>query len=347
MKKKMSLLLCVMLLAMTPAALAEGIVIDGTIEAGRTLTITAPYTGMVGDFTAQAGDVIAAGESLFPLTAQTVYAETDGTVTGLFALPGDSAEGAVSRYGALCYVERDVLFEAACTTTGADSDTEDKIVHPGETVYLKSTQNSDRSGVGRVTSVSGSSYTVEITDEGNLRLNESLKVYRDRAHDADSCIGSGRTSRIDPVAITATGYVLAVHVTDGQKVARGDALFTIVPEQLAGLQGGEAAAVMPQDGVLLSVSAQSGIQAAKDSVLAAYCPAGEMQLVCPVDEMDLAGVEVGARVSVTLDAYEDAPLEGEVVKIAAAADENGEYAVTIALEENEYVRIGMSAAAAL
>jgi len=136
-------------------------------------------------------------------------------------------------------------------------------------------------------------------------------------------------------------------VTDGQRVSRGDALFSIVPDQLEGMRGGEAAALMPQDGVLLSVSAQSGVQAAKDSVLATYCPAGEMELKCPVDEMDLADITVGARVKVTLDAYPDAPVEGEVVKIASAADENGEYAVTIALDESDVVRIGMSATAAL
>ena len=347
MKNQLSLLLCLLLLAMTPAALAEEVMIDGTIEPGRTLTITAPYTGTVGDFAAEAGDKLEAGEAVFPLSVQTVYAETDGTVTGLFAEPGDNAATVISRFGALLYVERDELFMAACTTAGADSDTEDKIIHPGERVYLKSTQNSDRRGMGRVTQVSGGSYTVEVTEEGNLRLNESLKIYRDREHKTDSCIGSGKTSRIDPAAVTAEGYVLAVHVSDGQRVSRGDTLFSIVPDQLDGMAGGEAAALMPQDGVLLSVSAQSGAQAQKDSVLAAYCPAGEMQLVCPVDEMDLGDIAVGARVTVTLDAYEDTPIDGEIVKIAAAADENGEYAVTIALEESVLVRIGMSATASL
>lgn len=343
MKKIMSLFLC--LAALLPAALAESIEIDGTIRAGRTLTITAPFTGTAGDFTAQPGDVLTAGEPVIPLSVTTVYAETDGTVTGLFALPGDSAATVIERFGALGYLERDELFEAACTISGADSDTEDKIVHPGERVYLKSTQSSDRRGEGRVTAVSGSGYTVEITDEGNLRLNESIKVYRDREHDADSCIGSGRTARIDPVALTAEGYVLAVHVTDGQRVSRGDALFSVVPDQLTGMQGGEAAALMPQDGVLLSVAAQSGMRCERDSVLATYCPAGEMHLVCPADEMDLSGIAVGARVRVTLDAYPDAPVEGEVVKIAAAADENGAFAVTIALRDDAHVRIGMSATA--
>ena len=77
MKKKLSLLLC-LLLAATPAALAQGMEIDGTIEVGSVMTITAPYTGTVGDYTAGAGDVFAAGDALFPLSVTTVYAEMDG-----------------------------------------------------------------------------------------------------------------------------------------------------------------------------------------------------------------------------------------------------------------------------
>lgn len=347
MKKTAGILLLTAALAMTPAALAQTLDMDGTIEAGSVFSITAPYSGTVGDFTAQAGDVIAAGEALFPIGTTTVYAQTDGTVRGVFAQAGDEAASVEGRYGALCYVERDQLFEAACTSSGADSDTEDKIVHPGEAVYLKSIQNSERNGAGRVTSVTASGYTVEITDAGDLRVNESVKVYRTPDHDQDGCIGSGRASRIQPAAVTAQGWVLSVHVEDGQRVARGDVLFEIVPDPLRGMRGGEAAAAMPQDGVLLSVSAQSGAQTAQDSVLATYCPADGVRLVCPVDETDLAMVTVGAKVNVTLDAYAQTPTTGEVEKISSAADENGEYAVTIRLEDTRGVRIGMSATATL
>ncbi|MBR2941901.1 MAG: HlyD family efflux transporter periplasmic adaptor subunit [Clostridia bacterium] len=346
MKKILSVCLCA-LLAMAPAALAEGIEIEGRVEPARTLTIAAPYTGTVGDFAVQAGDVIAAGEALFPLSTQKVYAQAEGVVSGVFAVPGDLAETVAARYGALCYVERIVPFEAACTTSGADGDVEDKIVHPGETVYLKSTQSSERDGEGRVTGVTAQGYTVEVTDEGDLRIGENIKVYRDKDHDADSCIGSGRVSLVAPQAITAGGCVLACHVSEGQLVARGDLLFEMVPDQLDGMQGCAAAAVMPQEGVLLSVSAQSGMQAAKDSVMATYCPAGEYEVICPVDEADLAQVKIGARVRVVLDAYEDAPVDGEITKIASSADASGAYPVTVKLLDTQNVRIGMTATVAL
>lgn len=343
MKRILSLLTAALLLAAVPAALAEGLSLEGTVQAGRTLSVTAPYSGTVGDFTAQAGDVLNAGDPLFAVSTQKVYAEADGTVVGLFAQAGDSAETVQARYGALCYIEDDVQYKAVCTGSGADGDIENKVVHAGERVYLKSTQNSSRKGEGRITSVSAEGYTVEITRMNDLNLNESVKVYRDSDYDADSCIGSGKTAAVEATAVRAEGSVLRVCVSDGQRVSRGDLLFEIVPDALDGLQGGDGTVTMPEGGVLLSVSAQSGVQAAKDAVLATYCPAGDMQVVCSVDEDDLAGLKVGARVTVTLDAYPEAPLEGTVEKIAFAANAGGEYDVTISLRDLENVRIGMSA----
>ena len=97
MKKIICLLTAALLLAVLPAAWAEGVTLEGTVCAGRTVSIVAPYAGMVGDFTAKAGDEVAAGEALFAISTQKVYAEADGTVTGLFAQPGDSAQTVQAR----------------------------------------------------------------------------------------------------------------------------------------------------------------------------------------------------------------------------------------------------------
>ena len=343
MKKLVSLLTAALLLVVLPAALAEGLTLEGAVQAGRTLSITAPYSGTVGDFTAKAGDAVSAGEALFAIATQKVYAEADGTVTGLFAAAGDSAQTVQERYGALCYIEDDVRYKAVCTNAGADGDIEDRIVHAGEAVYIKSTQNTSRKGEGIVTAVSAEGYTVEITRMNDLNLNESVKIYRDSDYDADSCIGSGRTAAVPATAVNATGSVLRVCVSDGQHVRRGDLLFEIVPDALDGLRGGDGTVTMPEDGVLLSVSAQSGAQAAKDAVLATYCPAGELEVICPVDEDDLSALRVGARVSVMLDALPGETLDGTLEAIAHAPNAEGSYDVTVSLRDTENVRIGMSA----
>lgn len=346
MKKRVFAGLLAALALMSGAALAEGTLsLDGEIRAGQTRSITAPYGGTVGDFDVKVGDEASAGSTLFTLGTQKIYADFDGVVSAIFAQAGDSAAYAQERYGALAYIERDTLYTGECTSSGAASGNEKKIVHPGERVYLRSANDNSRKGEAVVTSVTEAGYGLEVTREGDLRVNEQIKVYRESDYDYDSCIGSGRLSRVVPVPVTAEGHVLRVHVTDGQRVARGDLLFEIVPDALEGKQGGDGSVRMPEDGVLLSVEAVSGAQAAKDQVMATYCPAEGMRLVCSVDEDSLAEIEPGMRMRVTLDAYPDDVLEGEVTGISHVANEQGEFDVTLTLQADARVRVGMNAAA--
>lgn len=349
MRKMMTALLVALML---PAcALAENTIrIDGTIEAVKTQTITAPHSGMVGDFSVRAGDTLAAGDALFTLSAEKVYADFDGTVTGIFAEPGDSAASVQARYDALCYMERAELYTAQCSTSGGNNDNENKIIHVGETVYIQSTANKDRKGIARITAVNDRNYTIEVLKEKDMRLNEQIKVYREDDYDSEDCIGSGKLKRINPVAVTAEGYVRSVHVTEGQQVQRGDLLFEVVPDALEGMQGCDGTVTMPRDGVLLSVLAESGTEIAKDQPMATYCEKQDMQLVCPVDEEDLTYITVGMEVQVTLDAYRGQTITGTVLSIAGAGAEEGSstsFDVTIALESSENVRVGMNATAEL
>ncbi len=345
MKKILSAMLAALLMT-AGAALAEPVIeIEGTIEPAREVLVLAPHSGRVETAEMTAGDVFAAGDALLTLSTTKVYAEFDGKVTGVFAKPGDSAASVQARYGALLYMERPELYTASCTTTGSDGDNEDKIVHAGETVYIRSTADNNREGVATVTNVTGREYTLLVTPVNDLHLNESVKVYRDSDYDGDSCIGTGKLSRIDPVAVNAEGHVLAVHAAHGQEVARGDVLLEMVPDALDGLAGGDGRVAMPQDGVLLSVSAVAGDQVAKDQVLAAYCPAGEVEFVCCVDEDDLSLLSVGDEMTVAPDALEGVQIRAIVEKIAGAANENGEFAVTLSLARTDGLRIGMGATA--
>ena len=347
MKKRIAMI-AMMASLVTTTAFAEGVKIDGSIKSAETKTILAPYSGVVGNYAVTAGDAVNMGDALFALRTEQVYADFDGTVTAVFAQPGDSAASVEERYGALAYIEQDVLYRAECTTTGGDSDNENKMIHVGEKVYIRSTSNNDRVGEARVIGVEGKSYTLEVTSQTDMRMSENIKVYRSANHANSSCIGTGKLSRVDPQGVTATGYVLAAYVEDGQHVSRGDVLFDVVPDVLDGMVGGDGHVYMPEDGVLLSVSAVSGEQAAKDAVLATYCPIDAMRLVCSVDEQDLSELAVGDVMQVTLDAYEDKPLSGTIVKIASASGDDGtstSFDVTIELEANDLMRIGMSASA--
>lgn len=345
--KKLAIIL--LSLCLLPAlSLAEELELDGTVEAAHSVALLAPYSGVITEVGVKAGDVLEAGHPLLSIASKAVYADFDGLVTALFAAPGDSVASVEARYGALCYVERNELYQASCTNAGAASGSEYKVVHVGERVYLRSTQDQSREGEAMVTGAQGGGYTLTVTNPGDLRVDERIKVYRDERRRASECIGSGVLSRIDPVGVTGEGSVLAVHVQAGQRVSRGDLLFELVPDALPGMRGGDGVVTLPQDGVVLGVEAQAGAQAVKDGLLITYCPAGEIELVCQADEDDLSGLSVGDAMLVTLDAYPGDTLNATVTEISGAgARENGRvtFAVTLALEENDLARVGMSATA--
>ena len=348
MKRLAYILLALALLLPALGIAEEAVELEGTIKAARSVTLLAPYSGVVSGVDVKPGDILAAGDALLEIAATPVYADFDGTVTGVFAEPGDSAASVLERYGALCYVERTAIYTAECTTSGSGSEKENKIVHVGEAVYLRSTQNSGRKGEGRIVRAQGNAYTVEVTDDGDLHVGERIRVYRDNNYRTDECIGSGVVSRVDPVAVTGDGYVLAAYVQDGQSVSRGDLLFELVPDQLDGLLGGGNLLAMQEDGVVLSVAAQDGARTEKDAVLLSYCPKDALELVCAADEDDLSAIKLGDRVSVTLDAYPNETIGGTVVAISGVGNSEGgrvTFDVTVTLERSDLARIGMSATA--
>ena len=102
MKKRIAMI-AMMASLVTTTAFAEGVKIDGSIKSAETKTILAPYSGVVGNYAVTAGDAVNMGDALFALRTEQVYADFDGTVTAVFAQPGDSAASVEERYGALAY----------------------------------------------------------------------------------------------------------------------------------------------------------------------------------------------------------------------------------------------------
>ena len=79
------------LTAPAPASAEKALELEGTLQAARTVTLLAPYSGVVSDVEVKTGDALAAGDALLSIATAKTYADFDGTVTGVFAVPGDSA----------------------------------------------------------------------------------------------------------------------------------------------------------------------------------------------------------------------------------------------------------------
>lgn len=344
--RKIVILLIALSLMITPA-LAEGnLTLSGTLEPAKTETITAPFSGRIERANLKAGDFAAASDVLFEFSTTKVYAPCDGTVASLRIVEGDSLADVGKIYQAPLYIEPTSEYVISATTSGAYDKNDNRYIHIGERVYLTSTNNSKRTGEGIITSVDGTDYTVEVL-ESTIRLAENCRISRDPDSDeSKGRIGSGKTKRNNPVAVTAEGSVLKLYVTEGSAVKKGDVLMEVVTGDLRGaaLFGNGVSA--EADIVMQSVIAAVGDSVQQGQPLATVFPVGTLVAVVQVDESDLAGIEVGDNMMVELDGSSGTiSYKGTVEKISLIAnlEANGiAYDVTISFKNDDFVRQGMS-----
>ncbi|MCH5287554.1 MAG: HlyD family efflux transporter periplasmic adaptor subunit [Christensenellaceae bacterium] len=342
--RKLLIGLLAVVLAM-PAALAETITLDGTVVSTKTVPVVAPAAGVLYQVYVHEGEHVSAGDEAAALYAQPVYAEQAGTVK-VFGTEGESVEALVSRYGAVLYIEPDCQYTVSTSTRYAYDVEENKIIHPGETVYLRcTTSGSTHEGVGRITSVSGSSYTVEIT-EGAFESGENVYICRSEDYATSSRIGRGTVSHVSPVAVTGlgTGRVSSIHVADGAHVEIGDALFDTVLVDTAS----SYAMISEVNGTVAEVLAMSGSAVSQGMVVANIYPDEAMRLEIAVSENDLRDMGVGARVTIEFTSGETA--EGEIDWISSVArvsedeeDDTVYFKAYVRFDAPETVRYGMTA----
>ena len=351
-KKYLAVVLSLAIAAFCLPALGEtsSINYSGTVEYSQTVTVTAPFGGNVEDYALRVGDTVTAGETLFSLSGNNVYAPQDGIVRGLLVLPGDDAAQTISRYGALLYLQPVEKYTLTASTSGAyDSDklhNTNRYLTPGETVYLQSTVDEDRTGTGLITSVDGRSFTVEV-QSGTLDPEDTVNLFREASFTTSSRIArNARLQNAPMVAITAEGSVLRCAVTEGQAVKRGDLLLETVSGAIDSLQPGEGQIPSPVDGVVVSLAKKPGDAAAKNDVLATLYSQDSLRVTFPVDESDLDQVSVGQQATITFDALPNRNgLTGTVESISALpVSDSGspQYTVTLVLSDTTDLRDGMS-----
>lgn len=350
MRKFVSVCLALVLCCLPVLSLAEStnaLILTGKVEAKNTATVYAPFGGTVKDFTLHVGDRVSRGASLLSLDTIKVYAPCDGVVRGVFAKAGDMAAFVQNRYGALCYVEPDEQFTVQSTTAQGYDSVENRFLHIGETVYLRSTNNSDREGVGYITIVNGEAYTVEV-ESGNLEMRDNVNIFREDDYESTSRIGRGAITRVNPVAVTGDGSVLSVSAREGVRVNRGDVLFEMVTGSLEGMSSVSATLRAPQEGIITEIATAAGQSASKNQALITLARLDTLQLVSAVSELDVQHVEVGDEMRIEFDGIPGVSYDGKVTSISGigtVSDNYTEYAVYIDFTPDEAVRLGMSGTA--
>lgn len=337
-----------------PACALGETVFGGEVTADFAQAIAAPYGGIVEQVAVRAGDSVKIGDPIAVIETSKTYAMTDGTVSGVFAGEGDSAEGIKERYGALVYIEPINRYTLSCSTEKAYNSSENRYIHIGETVYLSCTKDGSHQGRGIVTAVDKedeSKFTVEVTG-GEFYMGESVGVFRDAAYATESRIGRGDVGRTAPVAVTGEGSVLRMHVRAGDKVERGELLFETVSGTLDGLYAPDKQVVSDTVGVIASVDAGNGTSVEKGTKIATIYPEERMQVRMEISEADLPDVRVGGKASIEFnwDADSGKRYEGTIASISylsekaeeGAASQAANYVAYIDFEPDETVRIGMT-----
>lgn len=340
------------LLMMGSAALAEGKSYDGSVVSTATKAVLAPAAGVIGEVIYQAGDQVSTGDEVAALMETIVYAEEAGTVK-VFGKAGESVETLVSRYGAVVYIEPDCNLTLTGSTSYAYDATENKNIHPGETVYLKTTSTTTvHTGTGVVTVVSGTKYTVEVLD-GDLVDDDVVYIYRDASCLLKSRIGRGTVGYTGATAITGsgTGVVSEMLVEDGAYVEAGTPLYATVESTAY-----TWAMTSPVEGVVASVSVAPGDAVEAGTLIAQVYPDSAMRFELIVESGDLRSIRVGDTAPITFDNGMTAT--GSVERVSGVpyvpettdeddSDDTVYFAVYVTFDTEETIPYGMTGKAVI
>ena len=361
-------LACVLLLALPLSIAAAETTFNGTVVAGETLCVTAPFGGLVAASPLRVGDELAEGDLIATIQTTKVYAPTDGVITGVFGQPGDTVSDVASRMGAVLYIAPTSQYSITADIQYAYNNSDNKYVHTGETVYIHSYSSSyDHDAVGTITAASGTTYTVEST-EGALLIGETVQIYRDPDYTASSRIGRGTVGRTAELAVggssestggsgstgssgSSEASLLALHVQDGDAVTRGQLLYETVTGPLDGLYAAGNQIVSELDGVVASVSVSTGKTIAKGDTLLTLYPRDHMQIELEIDEYDLTDIHEGDRLSLAFN-YDDSGASDTVGTVAMIShvsagtdDSDATYKAYVDFTPADAVRLGMGVTA--
>lgn len=314
----------IMALALLSAcALAE--VYEGETIAEATASVCAGTDGVVATLRAAVGQRVEAGDPLYALRPEKVFASQDGTVSLVNAGAGDKVDGELLE---ITPMERYTLH---CTVEKAYQSPSTMLVHSGETVHIKCTKDGTHRAVGVITQIDSEEYLV-LTIGGELYVGETVYLYRDADFSSAQRIGIGTVVVSDTEVYEADGTVSLLRVGAGDYVERGQLLYEV--------NGGEIAA--PVSGILISASCGAGDAVKADQAVAQIVPDGAICVEIRVDEAAAARIAVGDAAELVFAGMEDEDAQpGEVVAIACIA-ESDQYAVRIRPDSAQVLSLGMS-----
>lgn len=346
MKKWVCLVLAAALL-FGAVAQAETFYAKGSISAPEAVYILAPMGGQVENFTLNAGDRVKAGETLITLAPAMVYAANDGVVSAVFSKAGDSAQGIISQYGALAYVERNNIWQVNATMDGGYNDKKNRDIRVGDTLRAQATVSGEKyNGTATVIAVNGKAFSVEL-ETGDFELEDTVKFYLGRGKDyaTKDYVGSGKVIRPAQLPVMGSGVVAKVLVEEGEAVSRGQMLF-ILDADTAVYGDNETTPdiAAAQDAIVAQVLVTPGQYVVKGQPVLVVYPEGKLEVALEVDELDILTMKEGKTIRVVVDADTSKihyVAAGEINPIGITVLDTTKYIVKAVLDNAEGLMIGM------
>lgn len=346
MKRLFAIVTCVLLACSTAFAaepdLTDCSISNGSVAAVKHVDLVAPYSGTLGVFDVEAGDLVMSGDSLFNLLTTTLYATEDAKVKAVYADVGDDATAISARYGGIIAMQPDVRFQMTASILQGYNTAKNRFVNIGETLYLRSDRTGNEKGHCVVVGVSGTDFVADVLD-GDFVVGESMTLYREDDYETRDNVGKGVVARRNPLLAAGQGRVAEMLVAVGDEVTAGTPLARLMNADAD--VGASPVVTTPETGIVGSVAVSPGQQVWKGQFLARVYLVGEIEVVAQVDEIDLDNLWVGDRVYVVLDTDPDWIITGEVTEInqLGKAQQNAAYyTVHISIPEKD-VMLGASA----
>lgn len=280
MKRLLALLaVCIML---PIAALAD--VWEGATMVNRITTIDAPSTGILETLDLRVGQTVAAKETLGSIRANRVYAAADGSVAHIVTHVGEE-----TTTNAVLEVNQVSPYIVYFTVDRSYITAENRIIHNGQTLYLRCTDNGTHRAIGFAHSVNGNEFTMEIT-AGELYIGETVYAYSDASCDQKYRVGIGTVVSTDVDVYTASGTVLTMRVSEGQSIARGQLLYTWA-------DGDSLTVQSPADGIITAMKTAKGGSAKKDAAVAEMAAYEDILIEIQVTRSQLNRLSIGDAVT--------------------------------------------------
>lgn len=167
------------------------------------------------------------------------------------------------------------------------------------------------------------------------------------------------------VVTKEAGEVMAIHVNDGQYVEKGQLIATMksssidrqittqqssiartnseLDERIQALQ--DSSIYSPITGIVTSINVSSGEQVGTNSILMSISDMNNLEIVIPVDELEINDIEMGMAARVTVDAVPGRVYDAKVSNIALEGNyTNGvsTFDVTLTISGSEGLKAGMT-----